>query len=134
MGKKISSYLKFALDQIKAIEVAIVGALLWWAFILSVPILSTFESAKAYKAMSNIASEEVWSGIFLVVAVVNLYGMIFENYKVRQGGLIISTGLWIFIAAMFAVSDMATTNTGIYFIVACLNAFVVYKVGEQHGR
>lgn len=133
MFRKIKNIFKLIVDQIKAVEVAIVSALLWWAFILSVPVLDTFESAKAYQAMANIASEGVWAGIFFVIAVINLYGMIFEKYRIRQGGLIISTGLWLFIAAMFAISDMATTDTGIYFIVACSNAFVVYKVGEQHG-
>lgn len=121
-----------ALHQIKAIETAIITALLWWAFILFIP-LNTFASAKAYSAMAGIASEEVWAVVFFIIAILCLYGMIYDSYRIRQIGLILSTGIWIFIASMFAISDIATTSTGIYFIVACLNAYVVYKVGEQHG-
>lgn len=129
---RIFTIFRYAVGQVKAIEVAIIASLMWWAFILFIP-LETFDSAPAYKAMANIAREEVWSIVFLIVALINLYGMICEDFKFRQAGLIISTGLWIFVATMFAISDIATTGTGIYFIVACLNAFVVYKVGEQRG-
>lgn len=130
--KKIMNVIHQAMNQIKAIEAAIVAALLWWSFILAIP-YDTFGSSIAYDAMADIASEEVWSGIFFVVALGCLYGMLFERHKVRQISLIVSTGLWAFVAAMFAIGYIATTSTGIYFIVACLNAYVVYKVGEQRG-
>lgn len=96
--------------------------------------LDTFGTSSAYDAMGQIASEEVWSLFFFVVACLNAYGMIFERKLVRQMGLVLSNGLWVFVSAMFAISNLATTGTGIYFIVACLNAYVVYKVGEQNGR
>ena len=84
--------------------------------------------------MAAMMCEEVWSGIFFIVAVLNIYGMILERFKVRIVGLILSNGLWIFVSAMFAIGNIATTGTGIYFILACLNTYVIYKVGEQHGR
>lgn len=123
---------KFVINQVKPIEVALIASAYWWSFILIVP-TETFDSAKAYSAMANLAGEEVWSGLFFIVASINLYSMIFERFPLRVIGLIASTGLWAFVATMFAIGDIATTGTGIYFIVACLNAFVVYKVGEQHG-
>lgn len=129
---RVFTVFKFVINQVKPIEAAIVASLLWWSFILAVP-TSTFDSAKAYSAMSNVAPEEVWSVIFFILAIVNLYGMISEAFQARMLGLICSCGLWAFVATMFAISDIATTGTGIYFIVACLNAFVVYKVGEQRG-
>lgn len=125
----ILSYIK---KQTKAIEMAIILALLWWAFILFVP-MDTFSSSVAYKAMSSIASEGVWSAIFFVIGVVCLIGVLFEHYHLRQVGFIVATGLWSFIASMFAISYIATTSTGIYFIVASLTAYVVYKGGEEHG-
>lgn len=120
-------------DQVKPIETALIACAMWWAFILIIP-LNTFEGGRAYDAMAGIASEEVWSAAFFVVACLNIYGMIFERKMVRQIALVASSGLWVFVSAMFAISDLATTGTGIYFIVACLNAYVVYKVGEQNGR
>jgi hypothetical protein len=126
-------WLRYAASNVKAIETALIASAMWWAFILMVP-LETFDSSTSYDAMANIASEEVWSAVFFVVAVLNIYGMIFERKIVRQIALVLSNGLWVFVSAMFAISNLATTGTGIYFIVACLNAFVVYKVGEQNGR
>lgn len=130
---KLVGWAKRALDNVKAIEVALAASAMWWSFILAVP-LETFDSSPSYKAMSGIASEEVWSAVFFVVAIGMMYGMIFEQKLVRQVALVASNGLWVFVSAMFAISNLATTGTGIYFIVACLNAYVVYKVGEQNGR
>lgn len=132
MLPKIFHWIRHVLDQSKAVESAIIAGLLWWAFILALP-FDTFDTSIAYRAMSGIAREEVWSGIFFVVAIASLYGMIMEQYSIRVTSLVISTGLWTFIAAMMAMGSLATTGTGIYFIVACLNAFVVYKVGEQRN-
>jgi hypothetical protein len=131
--KRVLKWIAKVLDHIKAIELSLIAAALWWSFILAMPI-ETFSTSVAYKAMAGIASEEVWSGIFLTVALLNIYGLIVEKYLIRTISLVISSGLWVFVSAMFAMSSLATTGTGIYFIVACLNAFVVYKVGEQRGR
>ena len=120
-------------DQFRVIEVAIIAALLWWAFILVIPI-DTFGGAQAYDAMANVAGEEVWGCVFFAVAVLNLYSMIMKKFALNVIALLISSGLWMYIATAFAISDIATTNTGIYFILTCLNTFVVYKVGERHGR
>lgn len=130
--KSAIHYIKEMFDDVKVLESAIIAALFWWAFILSMP-YDTFGSAKVYQTMANIAVEEVWAGLFFVIAVISLYGMITDNLKLLIPGLCISAGLWFFVSAMFAVGDLASTGTGIYFIVALLNSFVVYKVGEQHG-
>ena len=129
----IKNVLQHLSDQFRVIEVAIVAALIWWAFILIVPI-DTFGSAKAYDAMANVAGEEVWSCVFFAVAILNLYSMIMKKFALNIIALLISSGLWMYIATAFAISDIATTSTGIYYILACLNTFVVYKVGEKHGR
>lgn len=131
--KQIRDWYKRAFHSVKIIESAIVGCLLWWAFILIVP-LNTFETSIAYKAMAGIASEEVWSGVFFIVGILALYGMLTERYWIRRAALVLSNGLWFFVATMFAIGTLATTGTGIYFVVACLNAYVVYKVGEEHGN
>ena len=127
------SFLKHLTEQFRVVEVAVIIALLWWSFILLVP-TETFASAEAYEAMANVASEEVWGFFFLFVALLNLYSMIMDKFALNVIALVISSGLWAYVATSFAISDIATTGTGIYYILACLNTFVVYKVGEQHGR
>lgn len=129
----IKDALKHLSNQFRVIEVAIIVALLWWAFILFVP-TSTFASAEVYNAMANVAREEVWGVFFLVVALLNLYSMIMDKFALNVISLVISSGIWAYIATTFAISDIASTGTGVYYILACLNTFVVYKVGEHHGR
>ena len=120
-------------NQFRVIEVAIIAALLWWAFILIVPV-NTFASSDVYNTMANVAREEVWGIFFLAVALLNLYSMIMDKFALNVIALVISSGIWAYIATAFAISDIATTGTGVYYILACLNTFVVYKVGELHGR
>lgn len=120
-------------NQFRVIEVAIIAALLWWAFILIIPV-NTFASAEVYQTMANVASEGVWASFFLAVALLNLYSMIMNKFALNVITLIISCGIWAYIATAFAMSDIASTGTGVYYILACLNSFVVYKVGEYRGR
>ena len=129
----IKDILKHLSNQFRVIEVAIIAALLWWAFILIVP-MNTFSSAEVYSTMANVAREEVWGAFFLAVALVNLYSMIMDKFALNVIALVVSSGIWAYIATAFAISDIATTGTGVYYILACLNTFVVYKVGERHGR
>lgn len=131
--KRVLRWIKNVLDNIKAIEVALIAALLWWSFILAMPI-DTFHTGLDYKAMKDIASEEVWSAFFFLIAVLNIYGILSERFKLHVFSLCVQAGVWFFVSAMFAMSSLASTGTGIYFIVALLNSFVVYKVGEQRGR
>lgn len=120
-------------EQFRVIEVAVIAALVWWAFILIIPV-DTFGSAKEFEAMANVAREEVWAVGFFAVALLNLYSMIMKKFALNVIALLISSGIWVYMATAFAISDIATTSTGIYYILACLNTFVVYKVGERRGR
>jgi small neutral amino acid transporter SnatA (MarC family) len=129
---RLKRWLQPFLDNVKVIETSLIALSLWWAFILVLP-LTTFDSSPSYAAMAKIAKEEVWSLVFFVLAAMKLYGMIFEKFRIRIVAHSISAGLWLFVAAMFAVGNIATTATGTYFIVFCLTSYVCYKVGEQRG-
>jgi len=131
--KSVLKHLKPWLENVKAIETTLFSLALWWAFILALP-TDTFGSSITYNAMARFASEGVWATAFFTVAFMTLFGMIFERFYIRMVGLIASAGLWIFVAAMMAVSNIATTGTGVYFIVFCLTTYVIYKVGEQRGH
>ena len=128
----VADIIKRFISHFRVIEVALVAALFWWGFILIIPI-DTFGSSSVYNSMAEIAGEEVWAFVFIVVAAANLYSLIMKRFFINVVSSIISTGLWFYIATTFAINDVATTGTGIYYILACLNIFVVYKVGEHHG-
>ncbi len=121
------------LDNVKAIECAITALCIWWSFILALP-TDTFSTSTAYRAMAHFASEGTWSIVFLIIGLMMFFGMVFERFWIRMVGLVAAAAIWIFVSAMMAVAELATTGTGVYFIVFCLTTYVIYKVGEQRGR
>jgi hypothetical protein len=130
---RVKQWIKLILDDVKPIETCIIALSLWWAFILALP-MKTFNTSPSYRIMAHIAPEQVWAGVFMGVTIIMLLGMVYERFYFRMVGLIASAFLWIFLATMFAVGNIATTGTGTYFIVFCLTTYVIYKVGEHHGR
>lgn len=131
------SYLKNLLrqitDSIKVIEISLIVLSLWWAFILILP-LATFDSSPSYAVMVKIAKEEVWALVFFVLAAVKLYALIFDRSRMKIIAYSLSAGIWLFVAAMFAMGNIATTASGTYFIVFCLTSYVCYRAGEQGGH
>lgn len=117
----------------KAVEVSLTSLAFWWAFILLLP-YDTFTTSTSYSAMNSLASEEIWGAGILVIATINLVGLAKSHKRIRMIGLLLAMALWIFVATMFAVSNLLTTATGTYVIIACINAYLYVKVGEGNGR
>ena len=130
---QVKQWFRNTIGDLKIIEIALIALLFWWSFILILP-MDTFSSSPSYKAMAGIAPEEVWSVGFFIAAALSFIGMIYERKNIRMVGLIVGSWLWIFVSAMMAIGNVATTATGTYFVIFCLNAFVVYKVGERNGH
>jgi hypothetical protein len=127
------------LHKVKAIELSLTLVALWWSIVLGLP-YDTFSSSMDYDAMAGMASEGVWSLYFLCLGLVQSYGMFNENivllYKkvnTKRLALLVSTGAWFFVASMFAIGNIATTATGVYFILGCLSAWLYVKVGGNNG-
>jgi hypothetical protein len=126
----IKGWIKHLLRQVKAIEAALVALCLWWAFILFMP-LNTFSTSSAYLAMSQVAGESVWALFFFLIAFFHGYGIATDNRKIRLPAVMCQLIAWLFVSAMFAIGNLATTATGTYFIISCLSAYVYFKVGEK---
>ncbi len=121
-------------QQFRAIEVSLTSLLFWWAIVLLLP-YDTFGSSEGYHSMASIASEETWGFAILAIAIINLIGLAKGHQKIRMIGLLLAMGLWVFVAMMFALSNVIVVTTGTYIIVAALNGYVFVKVGEcNDGR
>lgn len=116
----------------KPIEVALIALALWWGIALSLP-FDTF-SLYSYSAMAEIAPEWAWALLFYVVSVLQFFGLTYNKYQMKLLSNLISTGLWIFIATMFFVSEflvaggVVTTAFGTYLIVSFINAWVCVRI------
>lgn len=126
MLKRIKNFL--------AVEVATTSIAIWWGIILILP-YDTFSEAVAYGAMSTLAPEFVWALVLLLIGFLQLYGIVRDHYSFKRFTLLFATGVWIFIATMFALGSPFNTATGTYVIIGCLTGWLYTKVGEQkHGR
>lgn len=84
--------------------------------------------------MAGIATENQWGIAMLAIGVIQLLGMVLDNYYLKRSSLLVATGVWFFIAAMFGMGYLFTTATGTYFIIGFLTMWLHTKVGSQYGR
>jgi hypothetical protein len=120
----------YVVKRFRAVEVATTSLALWWGLILILP-FDTFSSSSSYKAMAGIASEPCWGLFMLAIGTAQLFGMILNNYFIKRYSLLLATGIWVFISAMFGLSTFFSTASGTYFIIACLTGWLYMKVGGQ---
>ena len=115
-----------------AIHVALVAAMLWWAFILILP-APTFATSKSYVWFATHwpFSEDRWAGMFLLAAVLGIPGFLPFNGTlcgVRNIWWRLSSSTFLgmahgSVAAATLVSNPGSTGPGIYGIMAALAAF-----------
>lgn len=92
-------------------------------------------SNPAYNTMKNIASEEYWGVLFVLVALIQLAGMLKNNKNMKLIGLSLSIFLWSSVGTMFILGSISTgvLVTGVNYIwLALLSLFLIAKIGEQN--
>lgn len=120
--------------KLRAIEVAVTSIAIWWGIILVLP-FNTFGISDSYEAMEALAPESFW-GVFMIgMGFSHLLSMTYNLSRLKRFTLLIATGVWIFIASMFAIGNPMNTATGTYAIIGVLTGWLYTKVGEQkYGR
>lgn len=119
------------MKQITVVEIMLTYISLGWAYVLfTSPLL--FDNSSNWDKVQSIANYEWVLGIItLVCALVKVVGMLLQNRRLRWLGLIMSTVLWIVIAASFLVADDAfklTTGFVVYSGVAVMSLWTSKEV------
>ena len=117
--------------QITVVEIMLTYISIGWAYVLfTSPLL--FENGSNWDKVQSIANYEWVLGIItLVCASVKVVGMLLQNRRLRWLGLIMSTVLWIVIAASFLVSDdtfKLTTGFIVYSGIAVMSLWTSKEV------
>jgi hypothetical protein len=117
--------------RFKLVETGLVILSLWWGTLLLTP-LKDYDQC-VYIAMDNMFPAVVWSIICFFISLILFIGMIIRNIKLRSIGLLLSTGLWTFVAVSLILAGRSALVTGSYFIWSGLAASVyihMLKVGD----
>jgi hypothetical protein len=127
-GKNVVS--KYKRRIFKIAETSLMLVALWWGVLLIIP-ARTF-SNPVYHAMESLMPESVWGIQCLFIGIVLLCGMVVRNKLLRNIGLLLSTGFWIFVSVSLWLGDHYTTGTS-YAIWAIMAAWLyihLIKVGD----
>lgn len=98
--------------------------MIWMGVVFLLP-MDTFSVSNAYDAMSQIANENTWGIVSILLGLHHIYSLKFANVRAARLSFLIGAGWWIFIASMFMSGDPASTASTYYILSgACLWAYV----------
>ena len=122
------------MKQITVVEIMLTYISIGWAYVLfTSPTL--FENGSNWDKVQSIANYEWVLGIItLVCALVKIVGMLLQNRRLRWLGLIMSTVLWIVIAANFLVSEDAFKFTTGFVVYSALSVMSLWTSKEVMMR
>lgn len=119
------------MKQITVVEIMLTYISIGWAYVLFTS-PSLFENSSNWDKVQSVANYEWILGIItLVCALVKVVGMLLQNKRLRWLGLMMSTVLWIVIAASFLVADdtfKLTTGFVVYSGVAVMSLWTSKEV------
>ena len=99
------------------------AALAWGLWLLN-PATDSFLSTPTFDTMKVLAPEEVWGVVMVIVGFFQVYGVVSHRLSVRKHSSIALSIMWLFITAVFAHSNLASTAVVIY---AVFTAFTVWS-------
>lgn len=119
------------MKQITVVEIMLSYVSIGWAYVLfTSPFL--FENGSNWDKVQSIANYEWVLGVItLVCALVKIVGLVLRNKRLRWLGLLMSTVLWIVIAASFLVSNdeiKLTTGFVVYSAIAVMSLWTSKEV------
>ena len=119
------------MKQITVVEIMLTYISIGWAYVLFTS-PSLFENSSNWDKVQSVANYEWVLGIItLVCALVKVVGMLLRNNRLRWLGLMMSTVLWIVIAASFLVADDAfklSTGFVVYSAVSVMSLWTSKEV------
>lgn len=105
-----------------------------WGLVLLAP-ANTFAFAASYNAMSNIADEDTWGIVLVMVGMLHIASIFSYRLIARIIMQIVSIAFWLFLATMFLISNPVGAGVWIYGIAAiCDFIAIVYLLRYEKGE
>lgn len=101
--------------------------LLWGMWLLS-PWWNTFANSVSFRAMSELANENVWGAGVVLIAVLHLAGLVFNIHFMRKYAIFAGFLFWLFVSIMLVRTNPSGTGTIIYPILTISTMWVYLRV------
>jgi hypothetical protein len=98
-----------------------------WGLWVGNPFVDTFQS-DFYRTMQTLASEAVWSVMFLVAGLTMMVGVIRRDSERIRFGAFLGFILWLFVSLLYGVSDPTVTPTATNFVLSLLHGWVYMQI------
>lgn len=106
------------------------AALMWGLWLLN-PALQTFSMSASFSSMAMLASENVWGFGMIMIGAAQIEAIISYDLDRRKHSSLILSTLWIFITAMLAHANVASTGVAIYGTFAAFTTWSYLRLSQR---
>lgn len=103
------------------------AGLLWGLWLLN-PAWNSFASTTSFRAMAQLANENVWGGGMALIGLIQLWSLIRDQFFWRRRASALLCMLWAFIAVMLVRANPAGTGTVIYPLLSLSAAWAHWRM------
>ena len=121
------SVLLFAATE--ALEVLLGVLITLWGLWLLNPQFAAFSASKTFDTMNQIAPEELWGFVAVVIGLTQLLGLVREDRKSRMVGSFFAFLFWLFLTLLFIASNPQTTGIVTYSVISLSAGWVYLRLG-----
>jgi hypothetical protein len=108
-------------------------ALLWGTWFLQQYYDASFKARlPVYNSLLKIATHETWGAVFVVIGLLQFFGLLLSKYSVRRIGTMSATILWLFVGIFLAMDEWRTFSCPTAFAFALGSAWGFIRIGQTH--
>jgi hypothetical protein len=105
-----------------------------WGLWVGNPFWETFDEAKQYHWLQQVAPEWLWGSIALVAGTIMIYGVIRDSFKSLSIGSLVGTLFWGVIATGYYIGDWEDTAGLTKTMIALYCAFIWLNIRMNRDR
>lgn len=105
---------------------------LWLGFDMLLP-GSTFAAARGWSLFAQLADENVWGFIFVVIGLIGWAGMVTSRRRLRLASRCLTCFCLAMTSAAFAIGSPSSAGTGVFALIAWLGGRLIWLTA-RHER
>jgi hypothetical protein len=117
--------------EIELVEIMSGIAALSWGIWLLIPSLDSFQSGRTFEAMAMVAPEWLWGTSMMGVGFFAIQSVLAHNIRLRKMTSLTLSIMWMFITAIFAYSNLASTAAVTYGVFTFFTAWSYLRLSQR---
>lgn len=117
--------------EIELVEIMSGIAAIAWGVWLINPTLHTFQSSDTFATMRLIAPEWIWGVVMILVGFLQVESVLSHKISRRKHTSFMLAVMWIFITALFAHANIASTGIAIYGVFATATVWGYLRLSQR---